>query len=103
MVAGTAKQTGGDCAGGSDRRVISGRIADVLYQANATMQGLAARGAVREITAWNDSTRLNPARGFESRMDDPDVLASLDVLGRHVGAAFGNLATLAPLDRFPPA
>jgi len=81
----------------------SGRIADVLYQANATMQGLAARGAVREITAWNDSTRLNPARGFESRMDDPDVLASLDVLGRHVGAAFGNLATLAPLDRFPPA
>jgi hypothetical protein len=79
----------------------SGRIDDVLRQANATIQGLAARGAVPEIAAWNDSTRLNPATGFESRLDDPAVAGALATMGEHVGRAFANLAALAPLDTAP--
>ncbi len=81
----------------------SGRISDVLYQANATMQGLAARGAVREIAAWSDATRLNPAASVGAHLGDADVVAALDVLGSHVGRAFANLGNLAPLDRFPAA
>lgn len=81
----------------------SGRIADVLHQSHATLQGLAARGAVPEVASWNDTTRLNPAAAAGSRPGDAAVLAALDRLGRHVGGAFANLAARAPLDRYPAA
>lgn len=81
----------------------SGRVSDILYQANATLVGIANRGAVPEIAAWNDATRLNPAAGLGPRMADPEVTAALTRLGAHVGGAFGNLDRLAPLDRFPAA
>lgn len=76
----------------------SGRLADILYQANATLQGIAARGSVPEIAAWNDATRLNPAAGAATRMRDPDVVAALGRLGSHIGGAFENLDRLAPLE-----
>ena len=81
----------------------SGRIADVLYQANAVLQGIAARGAVPEIADWNDASRLNPAAGAGPRMQDPEVVDALERIGGDVGGAFRNLARLAPLDRFPVA
>jgi len=79
----------------------SGRLGDILYQANATLQGIAARGAVPEIAAWNDLSRLNPASAVPSHLDAPDVVDALGRIGAHVGAAFANLGRLAPLDRFP--
>ncbi len=81
----------------------SGQVSDILYQAHATIQGVAARGGVPEIAGWNDATRLNPASGVGPHLRDPDVVESMTRLGTHVGEAFANLARLAPLDRFPPA
>lgn len=81
----------------------SGRISDVLHQANAALHGIANRGGVPEIAAWNDATRLNPAAGVGPRLHDDDVVDALERIGAHVGRAFGNLARLAPLDRFPAA
>lgn len=81
----------------------SGRIDDVLYQSHANMAGITARGAVPEIAAWNDATRLNPAAGLAPRMGDPEVVAALTRLGAHVGGAFDILARLAPLDTFSGA
>lgn len=49
----------------------SGRIGDILYQANAALQGIAKRGAVSEIAAWNDATRLNPAWRRRSGIRQP--------------------------------
>lgn len=80
----------------------SGRIGDVLYQANAVLLGTAKRGAVPEIAEWNDATRLNPAAGLGPRMQDHDVVDALERIGGDVGRAFGNLARLAPLERFTP-
>ncbi|MCO8128579.1 hypothetical protein NHL50_15315 [Acidimicrobiia bacterium EGI L10123] len=79
----------------------SGRIGDVLYQANAVLQGIAARGAVPEIAGWNDASRLNPAAGLGPRMQDHDVVDALGRIGKDVGGAFRNLQQRAPLDRFP--
>lgn len=81
----------------------SGRLDDILYQANAVLQGIAARGAVPEIAGWNDASRLNPAAALGPRMQDPDVVHALERIGGDVGGAFRNLARLAPLDRFPVA
>jgi len=79
----------------------SGRIDDVLVQAHATIQGMAARMSVPEVAAWDGATRLNPASGVGARMGDPQVAAAVGALGTHVGGAFANLARLAPLDAAP--
>lgn len=81
----------------------SGRLSDILYQANAALQGMAARGSVPELAAWNDTTRLNPAAAVSAHLGDAEVVEALDRIGAHVGAAFQNLARRAPLDRFSVA
>ena len=79
----------------------SGRVSDILYQANAALQGMAARGSVPELAAWNDTTRLNPAAAVPAHLGDVDVAEALGRIGANVSAAFQNLGRLAPLDRFP--
>lgn len=77
----------------------SGRVRDILHQAHATLQGMAARGSVPEIAAWNDATRLNPAAAAPAHLDDPDVVGALRRISADAASAFGNLDRLAPLGR----
>jgi hypothetical protein len=60
------------------------------------MRGLFARASDPVVNAWNDQTRLNPARGVSDHLDDPRVLEGLESLGANFGAALANLARLAP-------
>jgi hypothetical protein len=74
----------------------TGDIADVLQMADIGMRGLFARSSDPVVNAWNDQTRLNPARGVSDHLDDPRVLEGLESLGANFGAALANLARLAP-------
>lgn len=56
-----------------------------------------ARLAQPDIAAWNDSSRLNPLRGFGDHMDDPAAQAAFARLLEHMGPATANLARLVAL------
>jgi hypothetical protein len=76
--------------------------ASVLRTAYAGMGGLAARGAERDVGAWTEACRLNPAAGAMSRIGHPDVADALASMAKHFGPAMANLAhrlTTTPSDR----
>jgi hypothetical protein len=72
--------------------VFTGRVDDILDYASTGMQAIMARGGHREVAAWNDGTRLNPAKGATDHFDDPQVAAAFGAMGRDLGAALENLA-----------
>lgn len=74
--------------------VFSGDVADLLRFANAGMQGLAARATDREINAWTEACRLNPARNAAAHLDDPRVTDAFSVIGANLFPALENLARL---------
>ena len=67
-------------------------VAGTLRTAHAGMTGLALRGAERDIAAWTEACRLNPAAGAMSRLGQPDVAAAFASMGEHFGTAMANLA-----------
>ena len=75
--------------------VWSGRTEDLLDLAYGGMVGLTARTAERDLAAWNESCRLNPAAGAMGKGGDPAVAEGLTMLVSHVGAAFANLQARA--------
>lgn len=72
--------------------VFSGDVEDLLGFASTGMRAIMARGGNGDVAAWNDATRLNPARGATSRFDDPQVAAAFASIGTHLGPALENLA-----------
>ncbi|MEX2294138.1 MAG: NAD(P)-binding protein [Acidimicrobiales bacterium] len=74
--------------------IFSGDVADILRFANAGMQGLAARGADRDIAAWTEACRLNPSRDAAAHLDDPRVPDAFTVMGDNFFPALENLARL---------
>ena len=74
--------------------VFSGDVADVLRFASAGMEGIGARSADREIGAWTEACRLNPARGVADHLDDPRVTDAFAVMGEHLFPAIENLQRL---------
>ena len=56
------------------------------------MRGLAARGAERDIAAWTEACRLNPAAGAGGRAADPDVAGAWTSMAQDFGPAMANLA-----------
>ena len=77
----------------------TGNAADLPRIAHAGMSGLVARSVAPVLNAWNDSSRLNPARGAGEHFDDPRVSAGFVSIGANMGKAMENLARLAG----PPA
>ncbi len=53
-----------------------------------------ARMSESDIAAWNEASRLNPARGAAEHMDDPRVPAAMTAVGANLGAVLGNLERL---------
>jgi hypothetical protein len=64
---------------------------EMVQTAYTGMIGLTARGSQRDVAAWTERCRLNPAAGALSRLDDPDVASALTMMGEHIGAAIQNL------------
>ena len=75
--------------------IFSGHVADILRFAKAGMQGVAARGADPEISAWTEACRLNPARNAAAHLDDPRVTDAFTVMGDNLFPALENLERLA--------
>ena len=69
----------------------SGNVADVLTLARDGMAGLVARGSERDLAAWHEACRLNPARGATDHLDDPRVTDAFTSMGANFGAAMRNL------------
>ena len=59
------------------------------------MLGVMARSADPDISAWNNSSRLNPARAVSEHLDDPRVTAAFESMGSNFAAAVANLERLA--------
>jgi hypothetical protein len=76
--------------------VFSGSIKDVLGLAYAGMSGLVARLREPDLMAWNQSCRLNPARGAMDHLDDPRVSNALASMMTNTGPALRNLKQRAP-------
>ena len=51
----------------------------------------ALRMAEPDLVAWNENSRLNPMRGANDRLDDPQVLASLTRFAQNLEPAMANL------------
>lgn len=73
----------------------TGNAADMLALAYSGMGGILARGADPDLSAWSESSRLNPARGALDHLDDPRVAEAMTSLGTHIGPAMENLARFA--------
>ena len=69
----------------------TGAIADVLHLAAAGMTGMMERSSHPDVGAWNEGTRLNPAKGAAQHLDDPRAAAAFGVLAANVGPALANL------------
>lgn len=67
-------------------------VAGTLRTAHAGMSGLAARGAERDIGAWTEACRLNPAAGAMSRLEQPDIANAMTSIAKNIGPAMANLA-----------
>ncbi|MET0901701.1 MAG: NAD(P)-binding protein [Acidimicrobiales bacterium] len=74
--------------------IFSGHAADLLRFAHAGMQGIMARGADEEISAWTEACRLNPSQGAAEHVDDPRVTDALASMGTSLGPALENLDRL---------
>ncbi len=72
----------------------TGQVSDVLALSYTAITGLALRSGEPDLAAWNEASRLNPARGAADRMDDPEVGSAVVSLGEHFGPALSNLARL---------
>ena len=72
--------------------VFTGSVDDLLSFASTGMQAIMARAGHPAVAAWNDATRLNPAKGATDHFDDPQVAAAFGAMGRDLGAALENLA-----------
>jgi hypothetical protein len=72
--------------------VYTGNTADLLALSYPGMSGLVARVAEPDLMAWDESCRLNPARGAAQRLEDPIVLESFASMMANTGAALRNLS-----------
>jgi hypothetical protein len=72
----------------------AGGIDDVLAPVQAALTGQIARTPVAELAAWNDSCRLNPARGGADKRDDPRVVDAYTRIFGGIGPAMRNLAAV---------
>jgi hypothetical protein len=70
---------------------LTGRVTDMFDFLAAGMSGVIARGSEPDIAAWNESSRLNPARGAADHLDDPRVPAAFASMGANIGPAIANL------------
>jgi hypothetical protein len=71
--------------------VFSGSIADVLGLTYAAMKGLVARLQEPDLMGWNESCRLNPARGAADHLGDPRVADALASMMSNTDRALRNL------------
>ena len=70
----------------------SGEAARMLEVAHAGLLSEVARARNAELMTWNQSCRLNPARGAAERMaDDPELVAALSSLLAAAGPALRKL------------
>ena len=72
----------------------TGNAADMPTLAYAGMLGLLARGADPDLSAWNEASRLNNARGAAEHLDDPRVADGLSSIVTNIGGAMTNLERL---------
>jgi hypothetical protein len=71
--------------------VFSGSIADVFGLAYPAISGLVARLQEPDLLAWNESCRLNPARGASNHLDDARVADALASVMTNTGRALRHL------------
>ena len=71
--------------------VFSGEASDILRLSHAGISGLTARSAEADLAAWNQSCRLDPARGAADHLDDPRVQDAFATLAENIGPALQNL------------
>ena len=71
--------------------IFSGSIRDVLGLTYAAMSGLMARLQEPDLMAWNESSRLNPARGAAGHLDDPRVGDAVASMMTNTDRALRNL------------
>lgn len=71
--------------------VFSGSIKDVLGLAYSAMSGQVARFREPHLLAWNESCRLNPARGAADHFDDSRVSEAFASIMTNTGRALRNL------------
>jgi hypothetical protein len=74
--------------------VFSGHAADIHQVAAWGMAGMVARAGHPAVTAWAESSRLNPTGGAAKKMDDPAVAEAFGEILTNVGPALANLARL---------
>ncbi len=74
--------------------IFTGNVSDALGLVQLGMTGMLARSGEPDIGAWNDASRLNPARGVADHLDDPRVPAAFASIRSHVGVALSNLERL---------
>jgi hypothetical protein len=74
-------------------------VADIQHYLHASISGLVARSAEADLAAWNDASRLNPARGASDHKDDPRIPAAFGKIFEHIGPALSNLERLVSLQR----
>ena len=72
----------------------TGATDDLPAFALASLRGVAVRGAVPELSAWDSRSRLNPARGVGDHLDDPRVLEAFAAFGTYLEPAVANLQAL---------
>ena len=72
----------------------TGTAADLPRLSYVGMEGLAVRGMDPELTAWNDTARLNPAGAATKYLDDPRVQEAFTSIGVKFGPAMENLVRL---------
>jgi hypothetical protein len=74
----------------------TGEVSDMFRaQSVPFFRSQAARMAEPDLVAWNENSRLNPARGAAERLDDPGVQASFARLAENMGLVLANLERLA--------
>ncbi len=74
--------------------VFTGHVDDILEFARVGIEGLGARSADKEISAWTDSCRLNPAMGASRHLADPRVKDAYTIMGETFFPAVENLQRL---------
>jgi len=74
--------------------VFTGDAADIPRLVHPGLTGLLARSADPDLSAWTETSRLNPASGAADHFDDPRVPAALASLAANIGTAMTNLERL---------
>ena len=73
----------------------TGIAADMLATVHSNFVGTFARGADRELSDWDNASRLNPSAAARENRDDPGVVAGRNRIVEHIGAAMENTARFA--------